>query len=143
MNKQYFQGDVAIIQINDKPDTTQEIQARDGMLILAEGEVSGHHHAIRYGLSEVARFRDDALARDMAPAIVGTAKLYSDDNLTKKLVRSGLLTERGLCIGYLVIQGGPMTVTHEEHDPITLMPSTYYIGRQREWTAGETRQVQD
>lgn len=141
--KMQMQGDVAIVQIKYTPDKSQEIKPRDNMLILAEGEVSGHHHAIRYGLSEVARFRDDALARDLAPAIVGSANLYTDEALTQKLVKERLLTDGSLCIGFLVVEGAPMTVTHEEHDPIRLDVGTYYIGRQREWTAGEARRVAD
>lgn len=43
-------------------------------------------------------------------------KLYSNDN---KL--------------FLVIEGKPATLYHEEHDPITFAPGIYEVRRQREW----------
>lgn len=43
-----LQGDVCLFRIPDhiKIDTSDEISAKNGRLILAEGEITGHHHAI-------------------------------------------------------------------------------------------------
>lgn len=41
-NKQYRQGDVLLTETNEKP--TGEKQ--DGKIILAHGEVTGHHHTV-------------------------------------------------------------------------------------------------
>ncbi|MEZ0259494.1 MAG: hypothetical protein ACAH80_00700 [Alphaproteobacteria bacterium] len=44
-------------------------------------------------------------------------KLYSNDNML-----------------FLVIEGKPATLYHEEHDPITFAPGIYRVRRQREWS---------
>ena len=38
---------------------------------------------------------------------------------------------------YLVIEGKPATLYHEEHDPITFAPGIYEVRRQREWSDRE------
>ncbi|MCA0423570.1 MAG: hypothetical protein LCH61_09640 [Proteobacteria bacterium] len=92
-----------------------EANRRDGAdpVILAEGEVTGHHHALYGG---AVLFRDDALARAVP------SDLY---------------------IGSLKIEGGQACLTHPEHDTITLDPGHYEVRRQREYHAGEARRVQD
>lgn len=38
---------------------------------------------------------------------------------------------------------GPMTITHDEHGPISLRPGTYRVWRQREYSDGGWRNVND
>lgn len=92
-----------------------EATRRDGIdpIILAEGEVTGHHHAL---WGRAVMFRDDALA----------SRIPSD-----------------LYIGSLKIEAAPAALTHPEHDTIMLEPGDYEIHRQREYHAGEARRVQD
>lgn len=45
MKTMYRQGDVLIVKTNEKADG-KPIAARDGRLILAEGEATGHHHSV-------------------------------------------------------------------------------------------------
>jgi hypothetical protein len=144
-----LQGDVCLFRVPDgiSIDASNEIKPRDGRLVLAEGEVTGHHHAIGLGkyLPQAAQFHDAALARTLnAPvAKVGTAKMYRAEKAIAVLQRAGELTTTGLAIGVLVVEGGPVDLSHDEHDTITIPPGTYYVGNQREWDAAEERRIAD
>lgn len=158
------QGDVVLFPIPDGPvlRTGEEVKPRDSRLILAEGEVTGHHHAIW----QPAMFRDDGLARELpgSPALqravdgyyaevradadrrgppVGTAKLYRDGDLVNILVSRGELAHGRLAIGFLVVEGGPVVLRHDEHDAVRIPPGRYYVGGQSEWDAAEERRVSD
>jgi len=139
-----FQGDVAIVPVpaGITISRAEEIAPIDGRLILQEGEVTGHHHAIRLP----AMFRDDGIARALetrAEMPVPTAHLYRDRASADAMVRAGILTRADLCVAFLVVEGGPMTVTHEEHDGIRLPAGSYYIGQQIESAGAEERRVAD
>lgn len=141
------QGDVILFRLPDGyvPAKTQAIQPRAGQLILAEGELTGHHHAIWFN---PPAFRDDGLARAMeakaeATQTQGAAMLHRDDTMTQRLVAGGHLTTAALAIGYLTVEGEPVVLRHQEHDPIRIPPGEYYVGRQREFHAGEDRQIAD
>lgn len=153
---QAFQGDVAIVPIptNITIDTTEEIAPVDGRLILQEGEVTGHHHAIalmerpaadaptaRRRTSKTAeRLMNDALAGKIA---VPTARLFRAPAAVEALRQRGILTRTDLAVGVLVVEHGPMVVSHEEHDGIRLPAGRYYIGRQIESAGAEERIVRD
>jgi hypothetical protein len=144
---QAFQGDVAIIPVPDDIAiaTNEEIAPIDGRLVIQEGEHSGHHHAIRL-LDRVAHFRDDGLARDLADEARsprGTAHLYRDATAAELMVALGLLTRADLAIGCLVVTGGSVVITHEEHDGIRIPPGNYLVGRQVEGTGAAERMVLD
>jgi len=156
-----FQGDISIVPVPDTIAiaTTDEIAPVAGRLILQEGEVTGHHHAIR--LPQPVRFRDDGAGAgsgaspriDTADPVlaaafaaqpkVGTARMYRDQRAAEAMVRAGVLTRPDLVVGFLHVQGGPVTVTHEEHDGIRLPEGRYAIGRQVESAGAEERMVQD
>jgi hypothetical protein len=108
--KLYFQGDLCIESVVDVAlDGAQTVPlARDGALVLAEGEASGHRHAF-YG-DGVSLFRADALARDVA------AELY---------------------IGHLRIDVDAAELRHEEHDSIMLPKGLYRVRRQREYAGSD------
>lgn len=140
------QGDVILFRIPDNISLslTQEISPRDGRLILAEGEVTGHHHAI--WMPQPAMFRDDAMAREIeakVPAPAATAKLYADKSAADALVRAGQVSHARLFIGVLVVEGGSMVLRHDEHDAARIPPGRYYVGGQAEWDAAKERRVQD
>lgn len=138
------QGDVEILRVPDSItiNTNHEVKPRNGRLILSEGEVTGHHHAI---LMRATMFREDgagsgppfpnavvvphnnALARG-----AGTARLYRDPAAVEALVRDRKLLREDLAIGFLIVEGGPVTLRHEEHDAIRLGPGRYYVGGQIE-----------
>ena len=156
---QAFQGDVSIIPIPDgiEISTLDEMLPVDGRLILQEGEVSGHHHAIalrqrhfqmqpRETGDPLLATRDPKLKRALGGAakpVTGAAKLYRDRSVADRMVRLGILTRSDLAIGCLVITGAPMALTHEEHDGIRLPVGRYLIGRQVESAGAEERIVVD
>lgn len=41
------QGDVILVPVNEIPNKTKKVERENGLVILAHGEVTGHHHAIR------------------------------------------------------------------------------------------------
>jgi hypothetical protein len=149
---QAFQGDVAIIPVPDDIAiaTNEEIAPVDGRLIIQEGEHSGHHHAIHL-FDRVAHFRDDGLAHGLAPRARakrratqrGTAHLYRDAIVAELMVALGLLTREDLAIGCLVVTGGAVVISHEEHDGIRIPPGNYLVGRQVEGTGANERVVID
>jgi hypothetical protein len=108
--KLYFQGDLCIEPVaNVTFDTTNVVSSsRDGAVVLAEGEATGHRHAF-YG-GGVLLFRDAALAFDLP------AELY---------------------IGHLRIDADAAQLQHEEHDTITLPKGLYRVRRQREYDGSD------
>lgn len=103
MTEIYAQGDLLIERVQDvEPSGTIISPDASGAFVLAEGELTGHRHAI---LERVTMFRDDALARDVP------GDLY---------------------INHVKVEGGPATICHQEHAPIALSEGTYRIRRQRE-----------
>jgi hypothetical protein len=145
-----FQGDVAIIPIpaGITVSTVDEIQPADGKLILQEGELTGHHHhiALLEREPQTRRFKvaDDLMADALAGRIaVPNAKLYRDPAVAEAMQRAGILTRSDLMVGALVVENGPMVITHQEHDGIRVPPGSYYIGRQVESAGAEERVVAD
>jgi hypothetical protein len=125
-----LQGDVILFQVPDDfvIDKTNEIKPKNNNLVLAEGEVTGHHH-------QIALFREDGSS--------GTAKLYEDRNAVRKLVEKGELTTDRLAIGFLIVEGGPVVLRHDEHDSVRIPPGKFYVGGQEEWDAATARRVKD
>jgi len=159
-----LQGDVCLFQLPKGFEFSKknEIKAKNNDLILAEGEVTGHHHAIR--LPEPTMFREDGGGSGLdipvksskqiskladlqnLPAdakIEATIKMYKDDDAVNKLVGLGYLTTPRLAIGFLSIEGNTVVLRHDEHDAIRIPPGNYYVGNQQEWDAGEARRVAD
>jgi hypothetical protein len=160
-----FQGDVAIVPVPAAITiaTIDEIKPVAGRLILQHGEVTGHHHGISVDPSGRARaFRSQTQAavsdpfagaspdlqaamkgkRRAAPK-AGIARMYRDAAAAAAMVSSGILARADLCVGFLAVEGGPVVVTHDEHDGIRLPEGRYYIGRQVESVGADERVVQD
>lgn len=103
MTALYAQGDVLIERVKDVPISgIIAPTGPDGAMVLAEGEVTGHRHAIH---DRVTMFRDDNLATDIPT---------------------------GLYIGRVRVVGPSARVEHDEHDVIELPKGTYRVRRQRE-----------
>jgi hypothetical protein len=110
----YAQGDLLIERVADIPASGTPLEAgSDGAAVLAEGETTGHRHAI---YDRVTMFRDDALAHDIP---------------------------NGLYVGHLRVDGPSARIQHEEHSAITLPRGTYRVRRQRELEPREARIVAD
>jgi hypothetical protein len=138
---QAFQGDVAIIPVPDDIviATDEEVPAVEGRLVIQAGERSGHHHAIHL-FDRIAHFRDDGLARAQEseevraglPARVqgATAHLYRSSQVARSMMWRGFLTRDDLAIGCLVVAGGSVVLSHEEHDGIRIPCGRYLVVRQ-------------
>lgn len=149
-----LQGDVCLFRIPDYivVDTSDEITAQNGRLILAEGEATGHHHAI-WDRNPPAMFREDGAgsgiyAENVATMLAnatktGTARLYRDPRAISALVVNGFLTTAELAIGILIVDEALVVLRHDEHDAICIPPGRYYVGGQQEWDAAEARRVAD
>ena len=110
----YAQGDLLIERVADiLPTGTLIGTAGDGAVVLAEGETTGHRHAIH---EQVTMFRDDGLARDIPG---------------------------GLYVGHVRVEGASARLVHEEHAPIELPRGTYRVRRQRELEPKDARIVVD
>lgn len=142
------QGDICFMALPQKFtfDKSMPVDPEGGTLIIARGEVTGHHHGIPITTAPVA-FRDDGLARAAETAAAAPpqmkAALYKDSDAIKKLQNEGLLTTDRLAIGILEIEGDFATLYHDEHDPVKIPPGKYYVGNQREFDAAEERRVAD
>lgn len=112
MTKHYRQGDVLIELISDIPKTAKK-QKRSRNVILAHGEVTGHHHAL-----ETADPTDWWKGEQPTSEKPSTLELFVS-------LRSG------------------GAVTHQEHSRIELPPGNYRVSRQREYSPEEIRNVQD
>lgn len=114
MTEMYAQGDLLIERVNDVPPSGTIVPPDEtGALVLLEGELTGHRHAI---FEHATMFRDDALAREVPT---------------------------GLYVGHVKVEHGPATVRHQEHAPIALSEGTYRIRRQRELEPRDAALVAD
>jgi hypothetical protein len=103
MNEMFAQGDLLIERVADlEPSGTILVSDATGATVLADGELTGHRHAI---YDRVTMFRDDTLAREVPT---------------------------GLYVGHVKVAGGSATIHHQEHAPISLAEGTYRVRRQRE-----------
>jgi hypothetical protein len=114
MREIFAQGDLLLERVTDTAPSGTVTENLDGVaMVLAEGEESGHRHAIA---ERVTMFRDENLAADI-PA--------------------------GLYIGHVQVASPSARVTHEEHAPITLPRGTYRVRRQRELGPKDARVLAD
>jgi hypothetical protein len=154
-----FQGDVSIVPIpaGIKISTIDEIAPVNGRLILQEGEVSGHHHAINLGkrnFQSQPRETGDPLMVTRDPKLrsafgaaskktAATARMFRDPAAVNAMVSAGIMTRADLAIGCLVVEGASMLLSHEEHDSIRIPVGNYLIGNQVESAGAEERVVLD
>ncbi len=114
MRELFAQGDLLIERVDPlQPSGSLPLANSDGSFLLAEGELTGHSHAI---FGQVTMFRDDGLARDVPG---------------------------GLYIGHVNVEGPLARVQHEEHGPVNLPKGTYRVRRQRELEPKDARVVAD
>ena len=107
------QGDVIFIPTTTKPETRPLPPDARGMVV-AEGEFSGHHHAIT-GDAALMAFADTS-GQMFAEVGPGGARVE-------------------------VVGGG--TAEFPRHTPISLEPGMYRITVQQTWTSGRAQRVAD
>jgi hypothetical protein len=130
----------------------QAFAASGRHLILAAGETTGHHHAIALldrSADAIAPVKTSKAVQDlMADAQAGkiavpTARLYRDPAAVESMRAAGIITRVDLAVAVLIVETGPMCLSHEEHDTIRIPPGEYLIGRQIESAGAEERIVAD
>jgi len=113
MNEMFAQGDLLIERVADVEPSGTMMAPDTGVCVLAEGEFTGHRHAI---YDRVTMFRDDSLAGEIPT---------------------------GLYVGHVKVEGGSASIHHQEHAPITLIEGTYRVRRQREMEPRDAAVVSD
>jgi hypothetical protein len=115
------QGDVLLVPVDpdvveggEAPAHRRVIEREQGRLVLAEGEATGHAHAI---LDEHARL-----------------ELQSYGEYRRTWVHQGVWSGSRTV---LIVEGSPVTLVHEEHAPLTVAPGGYEVRRQREYVPAE------
>jgi len=119
MSRVFAQGDVLLVAVADiEPKTFQVVKGVEDVVVLAEGEHTGHRHAFYGG---VVLFRNEALARDYpADLYVGHVKISPPG---------------------ASLQHGPGPHARGDHDSLEIPAGTYVVLRQREYDAGEAEQA--
>ena len=114
------QGDVLLVPVSEIPPGLKS--RRGGKVILAYGEVSGHHH--RFECGNVTAFYKEGDDLTMAG---GTALRGSRTD-----------------VEYIAVPTGGASLVHEEHDAISVGEGAYRVIRQREFDLLEgVRRVAD
>lgn len=98
------QGDILLVPVERLPDELSEVPREDGKIVLAEGEATGHLHAIE---ADNAMF----LAEDLGSPEGRYLVVEEAEAITAAAVG--------------------VELTHPEHDTITLDPGLYEVRRQR------------
>ena len=110
MKQKYQQGDVLLVAVTEpiESDIRSECKIetggdKDGKVILALGEATGHHH--RFELN----------------------KLDPGVTISTLHERYGRYGGRGYRdnVTYYLVEGGSATLYHEEHNPLTVPPGLY------------------
>ena len=116
----YQQGDVILRKVDEATFNANRLNHRitkhDKRAVLAEGEATGHYHAV---------YMDDLLA-----------------GAEITLCKSGEYTRQN---DGIIVTGAPVELKHEEHDTITLEPGFYLqrIVKEYDHISGITRRVAD
>jgi hypothetical protein len=110
------QGDVLLIPCDALPAGLDDAPITDHRgVVLAEGETSGHHHAVVGGHPKLFKFRDTRQTDRV---------LSLDDTGTVRVIGGG---------------GGGV----DRHTPITIAKGNYTVRIQRRWDATRVRRVAD
>lgn len=147
------QGDVLIFRLPKSITVSEvnEMSPTNGRLIVLEGEMTGHHHAIdvmdrpTHIPMKPSKTVEDIFfkAQNVTGAVV---KMYNDRGVVDQLVAQKILNRSDLFIGVLSIKNGGdvgCLLKHDEHDAIRLTEGCYYVGRQIESAGAEERVVRD
>ena len=115
------QGDVLLLPVAALPADVTEVPDQQRKIVLAWGEVTGHHHRIE-------DHRPAQRAGEIADATTSRAKA--------RLVVAPT-GER-----YLEVSE-PVTLSHEEHTAHVIPAGVYLLPQQVEYTPSELRRVED
>jgi hypothetical protein len=98
------QGDVLLVPVGEIPDERpRESERQEGRLVLAVGEATGHAHAV---------------VEPQARLVVTHWRHWNSDRPDRR---------------FLVVEGEPVRLVHEEHLPLLVGPGIWEVRRQREY----------
>ena len=127
MKQKYQQGDVLLVAVTKRVESDIRSECKietggdkDGKVILALGEATGHHH--RFELNKL----DPGVTISTLHERYG-GRVYRDS------------------LTYYLVEGGPATLYHEEHNPLTVPPGLYRrsIIREYDHISNSFREVLD
>ena len=130
MKQKYQQGDVLLVAVTKRVESDIRSECKietggdeNGKIILALGEATGHHH----------RFELNKLDPDVT--ISTLHEKYG------RYWKSGYRRDPS----YFLVEGGPATLYHEEHNPLTVPPGLYRrsIIREYDHISQSSREVLD
>jgi hypothetical protein len=101
------QGDILLVPVKKMPDGLKEVPRENGRIVLAEGEATGHLHAIES--PEATFFAMDLDSPGDRYLVVAEAEA-------------------------ITAEAADVELTHPEHDTVVLEPGKYEVRRQREYT---------
>ena len=110
MKQKYQQGDVLLVAVTKRVESDIKTECKiekggdkEGKVILALGEATGHHH--RFELNKLDSGVSVSTLHERYGGYGGGG--YKRD------------------ASYYLIEGGPATLYHEEHNPLTVPPGLY------------------
>tara|TARA_B100000809_G_scaffold60216_1_gene56764 strand:+ start:306 stop:698 length:393 start_codon:yes stop_codon:yes gene_type:complete len=130
MKQKYQQGDVLLVAVSKPLESNIKTECKiekggdkEGKVILALGEATGHHH--RFELNKL----------DPGVTVSTLHERYGGHG------GSGYRRDAS----YYLIEGGPATLYHEEHNPLTVPPGLYRrtIIREYDHISQSSREVWD
>ena len=130
MKQKYQQGDVLLVAVSKPLESNIKTECKiekggdkEGKVILALGEATGHHH--RFELNKL----------DPGVTVSTLHERYGGYG------GSGYRRDAS----YYLIEGGPATLYHEEHNPVTVPPGLYRrtIIREYDHISQSSREVWD
>jgi hypothetical protein len=130
MKQKYQQGDVLLVAVSKPLESNIKTECKiekggdkEGKVILALGEATGHHH--RFELNKL----------DPGVTVSTLHERYGGYG------GSGYRRDAS----YYLIEGGPATLYHEEHNPLTVSPGLYRrtIIREYDHISQSSREVWD
>ena len=130
MKQKYQQGDVLLVAVSKPLESNIKTECKiekggdkEGKVILALGEATGHHH--RFELNKL----------DPGVRVSTLHERYGGYG------GSGYRRDAS----YYLIEGGPATLYHEEHNPLTVPPGLYRrtIIREYDHISQSSREVWD
>lgn len=109
----YRQGDILFVEVEEAV-SGRTVRRKNGRIIVAEGEATGHAHAIATpGVKLIERVEPDP------------ARLVEQFH------------------AHYLVADKPFEVVHEEHDTVELPAGTFRVVRQREYSPEAIRTVAD
>jgi hypothetical protein len=153
------QGDILLVPVKDLPDGLKEVPRQNGRIVLAEGEVTGHFHAIeaeevtfhaksleevegRFLVIEAEAITAEAVYEQRKTGRTITPEPYYDEEIGATVTPDAYEETERIKVGEREVPG--VTLDHPEHDTVVLAPGNYEVRRQREYSeAGGINLVAD